>query len=567
MSQYKADFPLALLTSGHSEETKRKIAAKAAGRVLSDDHKRAIGDGARGKKHSAETIQKMRDQHAALTDEVKSERRAKVQDTNFLKYGGSSPMSNSEVRAKVVATNHQRYGGPSPTSSPEIMAKVHKTWDESYDSGHPMREDSIRAKLENTCLERYGEPNTMKMARDAYLEQNSGLNPFQKHEVKEKIKDHFQGLYGEGVSHVSQTPQFSHKVKQTTVERYGVPSVSQRHIGADNMNIILNKEKLEELVKQYSVQHTASILGVEATMIYRYIERYNLRFIGTSIERAISSILDDLHVDYTQRKRKLIKPLELDFVIPEHKLAIEVGGLYWHSDLYLSSSYHARKLEMCESVGYRLLTIFEDEITHKHAIVAERIRYFLGKGTKGFGARKASIHRLSQNDATAFLDRYHIQGAPRSTLLHYGAFDPSGNIVAVMSFKPSWRLSHNEDRPWELSRFAGDGKSYPGLASKLFRFFVMDNPSVDRVVTYADRRWSQGDLYKHMGFTQTVSSKPSYEYVDLKRFSRIDKSKFRKKRIAHLVEGGDSMTETQIALNLGYHRIYDCGKIRFDWYR
>ena len=59
--------------------------------------------------------------------------------------------------------------------------------------------------------------------------------------------------------------------------------------------------------------------------------------------------------------RTLIKPLELDIVIEELKLAIEFNGSYWHDVNHVSSGYHLNKVIKCNEKGYRLIHIWEDE--------------------------------------------------------------------------------------------------------------------------------------------------------------------------------------------------------------
>ena len=65
--------------------------------------------------------------------------------------------------------------------------------------------------------------------------------------------------------------------------------------------------------------------------------------------------------DTIQNDKKLITPLELDIVIPSIKLAIEYNGLFWHSKTFKNENYHLNKTELCESKGYRLIHIWEDQ--------------------------------------------------------------------------------------------------------------------------------------------------------------------------------------------------------------
>ena len=60
--------------------------------------------------------------------------------------------------------------------------------------------------------------------------------------------------------------------------------------------------------------------------------------------------------------RTLIKPYELDIVIPDIHLAIEFNGVYYHSiEAGTPLGYHLMKTKMCEAKNYRLIHIWEDE--------------------------------------------------------------------------------------------------------------------------------------------------------------------------------------------------------------
>lgn len=49
-------------------------------------------------------------------------------------------------------------------------------------------------------------------------------------------------------------------------------------------------------------------------------------------EEIISKFLAELGVEVIENDRRLIAPLELDFVLPQFNIAIEVNGSYWHRD-------------------------------------------------------------------------------------------------------------------------------------------------------------------------------------------------------------------------------------------
>lgn len=63
-----------------------------------------------------------------------------------------------------------------------------------------------------------------------------------------------------------------------------------------------------------------------------------------------------------QNNKVLIKPYQLDILIPQIKLAIEFNGIYWHSiEAGYQLGYHLRKTQICQQQGYRLIHIWEDE--------------------------------------------------------------------------------------------------------------------------------------------------------------------------------------------------------------
>jgi hypothetical protein len=91
----------------------------------------------------------------------------------------------------------------------------------------------------------------------------------------------------------------------------------------------------------------------------------------------------------------------------------------------------------------------------------------------------------------------------------------------------------------------------PGSASKLLKYFIKNfNPK--RLVSYADRSWSDGDLYNKLGFKIINVSGSDYKYIIGNR--RINKSRFRKSRTG--------ISENKLDLL----KIWDCGKIKFEYY-
>jgi len=77
---------------------------------------------------------------------------------------------------------------------------------------------------------------------------------------------------------------------------------------------------------------------------------------------------------------------------------------------------------------------------------------------------------------------------------------------------------------WEMLRFCCKlGWHIPGAAGKLLKHFERTYRPKS-LVSYADRRWSTGNLYKALGFSFVRNSPPNYWYVNnmMKRYSRIE---------------------------------------------
>lgn len=93
----------------------------------------------------------------------------------------------------------------------------------------------------------------------------------------------------------------------------------------------------------------------------------------SKIELIIQSILDRNHINYVQHCRTVIKPLEVDFYIPDYNLCIECNGSFWHSTAKHTKNYHYKKYLKVLETGNTLLSFWEDDILNKPDIVENLI--------------------------------------------------------------------------------------------------------------------------------------------------------------------------------------------------
>jgi hypothetical protein len=260
--------------------------------------------------------------------------------------------------------------------------------------------------------------------------------------------------------------------------------------------------------------------------------------------------------------RKLLEGKELDIYVPSHNFAIEYDGLSWHSEMHKNDRlFHLYKTEECKKQGIRLIHIFEDEYLYSKEIVLNKIRHILGKDENCIkvGARKCTICEIDKILAKDFLNRFHIQGYS-SASVYLGAFYEE-KLVGVMTFVQEKKLE------WNLSRFATDTNYIlSGLANKLFKYFTK-NYEFNTVKSFLDRRWNtEGNtVYEKLGFVVDEIEKPDYYYT--KNHERIHKFNFRKQRLHKKYGLPLTMTEKEMAKELGYSRIWNCGLVRYIFHK
>lgn len=247
-----------------------------------------------------------------------------------------------------------------------------------------------------------------------------------------------------------------------------------------------------------------------------------------------------------ENDRTLIKPKELDIVIPDLGLAIEYNSPYTHED-----KDHLVKTTLTQEQGFKLIQVNEDEWVHKRDIVMSRIRNMLGK-SYSLGARQCTVREIQF--PRQFLDSNHIQGAGSPTSHNLGLF-LQDELVAAMTFsKPRFTNKYT----WELVRYCSLlDVTVTGGASRLLHFFTKHNEG--SILSYSDKRWSEGSLYRQLDFAYSHTSQPSYAYY--KNGKKLSRYQCQKHKLEELLPQhyNKDFTEAEIMKAAGYIRMYDCG--------
>jgi len=256
--------------------------------------------------------------------------------------------------------------------------------------------------------------------------------------------------------------------------------------------------------------------------------------------------------------RRQIAPKELDLYFPEYRIAVEICGLYWHSEISGNTpkSYHYDKLMECYKKGIRLITVFEDEINNKFDIVMSRILTALNLIDKKYYASQCNIKEITNEEANEFYKLYHIQGSTQA-IKSWGLFY-SNQLLQAVSIGKVIRKHTSSDGVIELKRFCT--KNYVTVASgfsKLFKvikeYCKLNNLST--IKSYCDMRYSNifNPIYEVVGFNLIDYTKYTPHYIkNGKRFRNISLRKTAEER-------KPGLTEFKLRLRQGYDRIWDCG--------
>jgi hypothetical protein len=278
-------------------------------------------------------------------------------------------------------------------------------------------------------------------------------------------------------------------------------------------------------------------------------------------ESDIFEFIKNICPDAISNYRSHYHAKEIDVFVPSLNIGIEFNGLYWHSEPVLLANNKSprsdrEKQEHFSNQGIRIINIYEDEWGNKSDIVKSRLQNILGVTGTTIYARKCQVREVSSKDAAAFCNANHLMGKGRSNIrlgLYY-----EDKMVSVMTFS-----NNNLSRKaiiWEINRFASLlNVNVVGGASRLFKTFIRQHKP-DQVLSYADNRWSAGNLYRQLGFTKINDGTPNYWYLKTNLLQRIHRFTLRKTRADDV-----NLTEYENRELQGYTRIWDCGSSKWMW--
>ena len=275
-------------------------------------------------------------------------------------------------------------------------------------------------------------------------------------------------------------------------------------------------------------------------------------------EYLVSEFPDD---DWSNSDKSIITPYELDIVNHTKRIAVEYCGIYWHSEGSSGKkrNYHRDKYLKCKEAGYKLITVFESDNQEK---VRALLRKLLGKTNK-IGARKTELKYIDAKTAMCFHREHHLHSAVGAKH-HYGLFYQDEMVMAASFGKNRFSKKYQ----YECSRITSHSNyTIVGGVSKLIKRFV-ETEQPKSIVTFADLRFGDGNVYSKCGFTYVETTSPNYWYSKKYQPELYSRVKFQKHKLPDLLEKFDpTKTEFENMIENCWDRIWDCGNAKYEWIR
>lgn len=462
----------------------------------------------------------------------------KRRKTELEKFGGDEEEHRKYKADILKKASREKYGVDNFFQAEEVKGKIRDSLLGNYGVDHPSRSPDIRKSIENTMIKNHGVKHALQSPK-----------------IMEKFTATMQERHS--VPHALRSDYIRQSIKDSNISKFGRSHHAQTHISERSLELLNDRGWLvrEHHDKMRTLDSIAEELRVDKKTVSRRFKDHGIelrRYPNSLPEREIRDILEAEGIKVISNDRDQISPYELDLFMPDHNLAVEYCGLYWHSEINRPSNYHKDKYEECNRKGIRLITIFENEWLSSRDKVINTLLYKLGKcKMESVYARNCHVREVDTKTKAEFFNVNHIQGDGPSSI-NYGLFHGE-RMVACMGFIK--RADH-----FILNRYATSFK-VPGGFLKILRRFEKEL-NYPEIVTFADLRWSQGQMYYNCEFVLDKEIEPDYYWCKDKvlwhkfnwRHSRMQKK---------LIDYDSTLTEAENMHNHGFYKIYDCGKLRF----
>lgn len=330
-----------------------------------------------------------------------------------------------------------------------------------------------------------------------------------------KIKE--TNLHNHGVTCSLRIPEAILKSEKTMIEEYGVT------------NYFHLKDKIkEDRLNKLGIDHPMKL----RTNIIKWDKASLINF-GTNYyeKEIVSFIKNELNINIIENDRKIIKPYEIDVLLPDKRVGIEFNRQNESLTAKIPNNYHQMKSRLGIEKNVQIIHIFQDEWLFKCDIIKSMIKTKLGIFDKKIDIDGCIIKLITNKDKSNFLNANHIDGDSNCDI-QLGVFYKKELILVCALLKNKGSI--------EITRFCHKLNYITTHAFKAILEYIKINFTTKVITSIVDLRYSNGHLYEKYGFKEIETIEPDYWFVE--DIFRIDKNEVN---------------------DINLPKIYDCGKIRY----
>jgi predicted nucleic acid-binding Zn-ribbon protein len=391
-----------------------------------------------------------------------------------------------------------------------------------------------------------------------------------------------------------------YQIPSRHIEGHGCPQCgydkmsNKLSLTKDELQERINRLKINgdeyEIIEYNGLQHKSLIKHKKCNNVYyQRLDGFLYKDINCPIcnqskgELRIAYFLKKYSIKY--QPQLIVDKFRFDFYLPDYDLYAEYDGIQHFSPVDKFGGEEAfkkqvirdkEKNEYCKANNLKLIRIpyyenyqlklieaifdvsfFHYEWINKKEICQSLLNSKIGKCERVF-ARKCEIKEINIKEANIFYVKNHLQGRTHASI-NIGLFCRE-KIFSCLSFnKPQYEQKYE----WEIMRYATElNVQVVGGFSKMLSHFVKTYEPKN-ILTYANARYSTGNVYKKNGFKFLHKSNSNYWYIkDGIKLSRISCQKHKLPKLL-----GDKfnpkLSERENMINSGYDIIKDKGNYVF----
>ena len=295
-------------------------------------------------------------------------------------------------------------------------------------------------------------------------------------------------------------------------------------------NIVHKRKYIYDNIKEYKhseskVEIICPIHGVFLQTPHSHLNGSGcpLCFSGISkTERILNKLLKNWNIkNIILNDRIVLKPYELDLYLPNHNLAIEYCGLFWHSNSNREDNYHFWKYNECYKKGINLIQIFEDEWIYQKEKVIDKLKGYLN-------IQKDNVIDINQCIIEEYDDKeifellcFEEDNYLETDDLRHKIFDINivlkhdNEIVSVLS------LNKENENKYIITRFFDKLNYQIDNSFKTLLNWFIQNFKPSKILYLDNLRWSQEKLLLDNGFILDKLMEPEEYFLTKSNQNRL----------------------------------------------